>query len=146
MANYDSTLYTAQAAGLAQTPTPAHAGGAMVAYASVAVDTSLAANDLLRFFYLPKNAKVVHAVLKSSDIDSNASPAVLFDVGDSGDTDRLFANSTVGQAGTADNNAATTGLGYTYTDETLIYATVDTAGATKVAGTVYLTVWYTLEA
>jgi len=144
MANFDSSLYTAQASGLSQTPTPQAAGQCLVAYASVAVTDQLASADLIRFFYLPKNAKIVHAVLRATDLDTDGTPAITIDVGWSGSAAGLFSNSTVGQAGTTDTNCI--GNGSSFTDETLIYGTVDTVADVKAAGTVYLTVFYTLEA
>lgn len=146
MANYDSTLYTGQAAGKSRTQGHGLAATVKVAQATVAVDTSLAANDLLRFFYLPKGASVRAAILQSTDIDTNASPTVLIDVGDSGSATRIFSGSGVGKAGTSDTQiGVTTGVGYQYTDKTLVYGTVNTAGSTKASGTVSLTVFYTID-
>jgi hypothetical protein len=145
MANYDSSSYPAQAAG--QSPVPGHGLGASVkvARASVAVDTSLAANDLLRFFYLPPGARVIDVALRTTDLDSNGSPTIKLDVGDAGDTDRLIAASSIGQTGGSERSLAPTGWGYQYAARTLISATVNTAAATKAAGTVELMVVYVVD-
>lgn len=146
MANYDATIYTKQAAGQSVTAAQGLKDTCKIAQATVAVDTSLAAADLLRFFYLPKGATIRAAILQSTDIDTNGAPAVLIDVGDAGSATRIFSGSGVGKAGTSDTQiGVTTGVGYQFTDKTLVYGTINTAGATKASGTVSLTVFYTLD-
>lgn len=118
-------------------------GGALLA--SVAVTTALAINDTLEFGYVPADARIVSAWLKSDDIDSGGSPAIAISVGDAGDTSRFFTTSVVGQAGTANFTPNAKGLNATYTTKTKIYGTVTTAAATPVAGNVTLYLEYLCE-
>lgn len=145
MPNYDSTRYTREAAGRAQTASPGQASDVLVASTTVAVDTALATNDLIRFFFLPAGATIRSVIFRSTDLDSNGSPLITIDVGDAGDTDRLIAASTIARTGGTDATLAAAGWDYQYTSETLIYATVTAQGATRVAGTVSLTVLFTIE-
>lgn len=120
-------------------------GMEQVSYASVAVTSAMATNDLLNFFYLPANARIIGATLKSSDIDTNGSPVVTIDVGDAGSTTRLFSASTVGQAGTVDVTMQAGGVFYKTTAKTLIYGTCHLQAATAAAGTVELAIRYVVE-
>jgi hypothetical protein len=70
---------------------------------------------------------------------------VTINIGDSGDADRLFAASSVGQAGTAGTALATTGLHYLYTDDTTITGAIPTGPATGTTGTVTLSLWGRFE-
>jgi len=100
---------------------------------------------VLQFGYLPKYARVVDAILKASDLDTNGSPTIALNIGDAGDADRLFAASNVGQAGTIARMTATTGFGYRYDDETMITGAPSTNAATGAAGTIELFVSYVVE-
>lgn len=140
MASFSATDYLIQ-------PAKSHGinGLEQVAYASVAVTAAMATNDLINFFYLPANARIIGAVLKSSDIDTNGSPVVTIDVGDAASTTRLFSASTVGQAGTVDVTMQAAGRLFKTTAKTLIYGTCHLQAATGAAGTVELAVIYVVE-
>lgn len=121
---------------------PARANdGENVAFSSVSVSSAAADSDIVQFFQVPAGATVVGGVLRCSDLDANGSPTVTVHVGDAGDADRLFSASTVARAGGADVALALTGLGYKYTADTLIYATINSP-ATGATGTVALTLFY----
>ena len=133
MATYSSSAYTNKA------PFASHGiGGAVkVAYADVSCTAAPSTSDTINFFYLPANARVVFAVLESTDMDTNGSPTLTLNVGDSGSASRLFSASTVGQAGTLSTAIATA--------KTLITGTAQANAATGAAGTVSLTVFYVVE-
>lgn len=116
-----------------------------VAYFEVAPTAALTTSDALQFGYLPQNARVVYAYLEATDLDTDASPTLTLNIGDSGDADRLFAASTVGQAGTASGAIAVAGLGYKYTSDTLITGVPAANAATGAAGTIYLIIGYVIE-
>ena len=141
MATYSSSAYTNKA------PFPSHgiAGNLKVARASVSCTAAPSTSDTLNFFYLPKNARVHLAVLEATDMDTNGSPTITLNIGDSGDADRYFAASTVAQAGTLSTAIATTGGDYITTDKTLITGVANANAATGAAGTVYLTMFYSVE-
>lgn len=120
------------------------AGQVLCARADVVCSSAPSTSDTLEFFYLPAGAVVLHAVLESSDMDTNGSPTLTLNVGDSGDADRLFAASTVGQAGTVSNSAIATGNLAVYSSKTLITGVANANAATGAAGTVSLTVLYTV--
>ena len=110
---------------------------------SAATTTSLAANDTLTGPSIPAGAYLVGVTLMSTDIDSNGSPTVLFDVGISGSATKFISGSNIGQAGGVATMGGTTGLGYSPTTDTPVIVTCNTAAATKVAGTVTLGIFYT---
>lgn len=142
MATYNSPQYAANEA----VPSPAGlANNVKVARAAVVCTSAPSTSDTLRFFYLPAGARVHLAVLESTDMDTNVSPTLTLNIGDAGDADRLFAASTVGQAGTLSTAIATTGADYLYTSKTLITGVAAANAATGAAGTLTLTVFYTIE-
>jgi len=148
MASLNSTTYTNQAAGKATIPGPAVGGNLMVSQqVTIAVPSSgsgTALNDTLGLFYVPKGATLKDFRLDSDDLDSNGSPAITLDVGDSGSATRLMSASTIAQAG-GRAYALTTAYGYQFPADTAIFATVHAAAATKQAGNLVATIEYTLD-
>lgn len=128
-------------------PIPSHGEASTVRCQrfKVTIGAALTTADVIQFGYLPKYARVVDAILKGTDMDTNGTPTLAFNVGDSGDVDRLFAASTVGQTATIARMTATTGFGHRYDDATLITGAPSTNAATGAAGTLELFVWYTVE-
>jgi hypothetical protein len=128
-------------------PTLAHglAGNAKVATATVTCTAAPSTSDTINFFDLPAGARVHLAVLSASDMDTNGTPTLTLNVGDSGSAARLFSASTVGQAGTASTALAATGVGNLYTTKTRITGVAANNAATGAAGTVTLSVLYTVE-
>jgi hypothetical protein len=141
MATYSSSQYTNNV------PTIHHglAGNVKVARAEVSCAAAPSTSDTINFFYLPAGARVHLAVLEATDMDTNGNPTLTLNVGDSGDADRLFAASTVGQAGALSTAIATTGGDHLYTSKTLITGVAQANAATGAAGTIYLTVFYSVE-
>lgn len=103
------------------------------------------ANDEVMIYTMPAGAVLVFGVLSASDMDTGGSPALAIDVGDDNDEDRIFAASTVGQAGTLSTALAPTGHGYKYTSDTVIKAYIKTAAATAAAGTLKVTLMYLID-
>lgn len=122
----------------------ARGGGVLCARASVSCSAAPATTDTIEFFYLPAGAVVLLAILESSDMDTNVSPTLTLNVGDSGDADRLFAASTVGQTGALSSAIAVAGHGASYSSKTLITGAANANAATGAAGTLTLTVLYTV--
>lgn len=141
MATYNSTNYANKTGVAAGGP----AGNCLVAYAEVACTASPATTDTINFFYLPAGARVLSMTLESTDMDTNAAPALTLNVGDSGSATRFFSGSTVGQAGTASVASAVTGLHYKTTAKTLITGVAGVNAATGAAGTLYLSCLYVVE-
>lgn len=102
----------------------------------------LTANALFGSIKVPKNAVIIGASLKSSDIDTDGTPAVVLAVGDSVDDDRLITGATVGQSGGVTQTLAATGFAYQYTAETTIQVKVTTAPDAAADGTLTYGVWY----
>ncbi len=128
-------------------PIPSHGLGSSV-YCQrfpLTITAALTTADVLQFGYLPKYARVVDALLEASDMDTNGTPTLAFNIGDAGDVDRLFAASTAGQAAGITRMTLATGFGHRYDDETLITGAPSTNAATGAAGTLALYVFYTLE-
>lgn len=111
------------------------------------VTTSLALNDTVNFFYLPTGATIRSAILRASTpLDTNVSPTLTVDVGWSGTAAGLFSASLVGSAANGNDSVPVyAAIGTQFSADTLIYATVHAAGATKAAGSLLLTVEYTVD-
>ena len=141
MATYSASNYTNNL------PVSVHgqAGQEQTLYASITVSAALTTADVFNFGYLPPYARVISAVLKGSDMDTNGSPTLAINVGDAGDADRYFAASTVGQAGTVDRAMAVAGQFYKTTARTLVTGAPSTNAATGVAGTLELAITYVVE-
>jgi hypothetical protein len=144
LANYDNSDYTKEAAGRKQVTTPDHAGSVMCLMRTVAVDTALALNDVLRFGYLPRGATIVDAKLICDDLDS-AGPTITINIGDAAVPARIFAASVAGGTGAVDNHPVNSALGFQYTAKTLIQGVIAAAATTKVAGNVTLVILFTMD-
>lgn len=141
MATYNSTNIQNRT-GVSQS---GGAGNVNVAYAEVVCSAAPSTSDTLNFFYLPANARILAATLESTDMDTNGTPTLAINIGDSGSATRLFSASTVGQAGTAAVASAVTGLHYKTTAKTLITGVASANAATGAAGSLYLSVLYVVE-
>lgn len=128
-------------------PIPSHGEASTVRCQrfKVTIGAALTTADVIQFGYLPDYARVVDAILKGTDMDTNATPTLAFNVGDAGDVDRLFAASTVGQTASIARMTAITGFGQRYDASTLITGAPSTNAATGVAGTLELFLWYVVE-
>lgn len=115
---------------------------AIVAMTTAMIDN---ADDEVSLFWMPKGAVIVGASISATDMDTNGTPTLAFDIGDAGDEDRLITNSAVGQAGTLSDVLAPTGHLYKYTADTVIKAYVRTAAATAAAGTLRVVVQYFVD-
>ena len=107
----------------------------------VSISAAAANGDTFTFGTVPKGFQVFGGCLESTDIDTNGAPTVTLNIGDSGSATRLFAASTVGQAGTADRALAVAGQHYTYTDDTVITGIIPTGPATGATGTLTLSLY-----
>ena len=143
MATYNSDKYSATA----QPPISSHgmSGNVKALFATVVCSSSPATTDTINFGYLPKNSRVIYALLESTDMDTNGTPLLALHVGDAGSANRYFAASAVGQAGTVAAATAVAGLGYLNTSQTLVTGVASTNAATGAAGTLYLTILYVVE-
>ena len=102
-------------------------------------------NDEVELLFVPAGAVFDSAVISATDMDTNVSPTLAFDVGDDGDEDRIFAASTVGQAGTLSSAWARTAHGYRWSTKTKIKAYVQAVSATAAAGTLTFTIRYFID-
>lgn len=116
-----------------------------IARATVSCTAAPSTSDTLQFFYMPANARIVGGYLSSTDMDTNGSPTITLNIGDSGSAARLFSASTVAQAGTTSQTFAAGALGYQYTSKTLVTGTAQANAATGAAGTVELVLLYVVE-
>lgn len=138
MATYNSTAV----ANFAPANSHGLASECKVAFATVTCSAAPATTDTINFFDLPAGAVVVGATLMASDMDTNGTPTITLNVGDSGSATRYFSASTVAQAGTLSSAVATTGLGQAYTTKTRIVCVPQANAATGAAGTVSLAIFY----
>jgi hypothetical protein len=115
--------------------------------AIVAVQTAMIdnANDDTGLLWLPAGAVIVDARLSGTDMDTG-SAALVWDIGDADDEDRIFAASTVGQTGSTSTNAiAYSAHLHKYTTRTQIRAYCKTAAATAAAGTLKFSITYFVD-
>lgn len=154
MANYNS----ANVVNAPNSGPGAYPGNMIAFYFQVDIGTALANSDTATFGKVPKGFRLLHAILGATDMDTNATPTLAWNVGDTVtvgaqtfDADRIFAAATVGQApaisplggsaGTTFTPAcvmASTGYGYQYLEDTTIVATAATGPATGATGTLKL--------
>lgn len=143
----------------------AYPGNMVAFYFEVTLATALANGDTLTFGKVPKGFRLMHAVLGATDMDTNATPTLAWNVGDTVtvgaqtfDADRIFAAATLGQAAaisplggsagttfTAACVMAATGFGYQYLEDTTIVATSATGPATGATGTLKLALFGRVE-
>jgi len=114
---------------------------------SYAITTAMIdnANDELELCYVPAGAVITGIHFRCTDMDSNGSPTLKWDVGDDSDEDRLIAATTVGQTASETQALETTGFGYKYSTATKIKAFVNTAAATGASGTLYFKLQYFVD-
>lgn len=115
---------------------------AIIALTTAMIDN---ANDDVGLFYVPKGAVITGAKASCTDVDTDASPAVVIDVGDAADEDRIVAAATIGQAATLTDVLAPAGHLYKYTAKTQLRAYIKTAAATGAAGTLKVQVEYFVD-
>ena len=110
---------------------------------TAAVTTSLAAADTITGPSIPAGAYLIDVILECTDLDTNGTPTIAWNVGISGTAAKFMSAVTTGQsAGQSRPNVAGV-VGYSPTSDTPGIATVSTAAATKAAGTVVLSIIYT---
>lgn len=128
-------------------PAASHGQAAQVqsAYALITVTAALTTADTMSYFYLPANARIIQCVLKCSDMDTNGTPTITLNVGDSGLATRYFSASVAAQAGTVDASMNPVGRFFKTTAKTLVVGSVGTGAATGVAGTIELDIGYIVE-
>jgi hypothetical protein len=152
MANFDSALYTAQAAAVSDYSSAPnlkdYGGNVHYLHASITLTAATADADLLRIGYLPTGAKVVPAASKAQ-CHADPGTTLVLDVGISSDVD-LFADGIVLSAGGAIAFDSTVCLQaktpVTLSANTLVYATIPGSGAGTVTEGSVITFWiaYTL--
>lgn len=123
-------------------PSPSEANGLHCIYATLAAPSTFTTTDTGSMFYLPAGARVVYAMLLSTDMDSGTT--ITLNVGDTGSATRYYSASTVAQAATAAPETAVAGLGYLNTARTLV-SIVPNAGPATTAGTITLIMFYIFE-
>jgi hypothetical protein len=143
-------------------------GRVRVAQGSIALGTAdLSAADIVLLAPIPSNASIISIKLAADDLDSNGSPALLWDVGlydangtTAADADCYATNITLGQSATAfteyrweEANITTTSnkvwedAGDSVDPVSFYYVsmTVDTAPATAAAGDVAFIIQYVVD-
>lgn len=146
MATYSSSLVSSNA------PVPSHGlfNNLKAISATVSCTAAPSTSDTIQFFTLPKNAVVQGYKVGATQMDSNGSPTLAFNIGDAGSATRLFSGVAVGRTsggswiGDTGAGATYTGVGYQFTADTQIVAVPSANAATGAAGTITLTVFYTL--
>lgn len=136
-----------QLLALRPTPGPGIGGNSVhVVRATFAMATGdLALNQVHPAFDLPAGFTCLGGAIWATDMDTNGTPLLAFNVGDAADADRFFVSSAVGQTGTASEALAITGYGFTTTAKTRVNVTTSAAAATAAAGTLNVVLWGTVQ-
>lgn len=109
----------------------------MIDSGDIAVATGdIDSGDLVKAFRATKGFCVTGAMLKSTDLDTDGSPAIVLALGDAVDDDRFITAATVGQAGGSTSTLAAAGAFYEFTADTDVFIKVTTAADVAAAGTV----------
>jgi hypothetical protein len=146
MAVYYTTLSPSQGYGKAgKVVGSGWARETVTATAIVAITTTNMdnANDDIGLFWVPAGCVPVAATMSCTDIDDGT--ALVIDIGDVDDEDRLIAGATTGQAGGSTNALAYAGHLYMYTAPTEIRAYCKTAAQTPAAGTLKFSLQYFID-
>jgi hypothetical protein len=137
-------MATFKAASVLKTPiTCAQAGQIVAATGTYEVPETLADNDIVALCHLPAEHEPVDFFIQADDLDTNGSPALVFDVGVlNADMDDLVAStnfitgSTVGQAGGIARADVVLGLQLAASSaDRVIGVKVTTVAGTPAAGT-----------
>jgi hypothetical protein len=128
--------------------------GGTCSFVQYSVASNLVANDTINMLIIPANA-VLNATLlgielDATKMDTNGSPTLKLDLGDtnSGGTlkpQRFFAADTIAQVGIVKVPTVPASLGTLYTANSTVYVTWNTIAATFAAGTIGLSVTYTYD-
>lgn len=122
--------------------------------ATYSLTAALAASDVIQMVKVPTGARIIEMLLAADDLDTNATPTIVLDVGDGGDTDRFIDGATSAQVGgglvrlgQGLTTTAADALGYTYTADDTIDVLVQAGPATgATTGDIVLTVIYSNDA
>jgi len=159
------TVYNASKMLAGVQPKVLPSAGGVNALSIINLTTALVVNDTINFVSLAADASdpqgngptIIGIVLDSDKLDSNASPAIKLNLGDSGSPTRYFNQTTIAQQGGYAIPTTPAILGYqpfasafnTYPTPSLatytIFATCQTAAATFQAGNVRLLTEYTYD-
>ena len=92
--------------------------------------TALVVNDVIEMIKIPKDARILDVLLSSDDLDTDGTPAIILDVGDTDgtpDPDRYIDGATVGQAGGLQGMNNKAGHLYQFTANGTLNVLVETA-------------------
>ncbi|MBR0868925.1 hypothetical protein JQ633_01035 [Bradyrhizobium tropiciagri] len=96
----------------------------------------LVTTNQVALFRVPAGFVAQGLFASATDMDTNGSPTLTLNIGDSGSAARLLSASNIGQAGTSTSTIATTGSYYQFTADTDILLQPAANAATAAAGTI----------
>ncbi len=136
-----------QLLALRPAPGPGIGGNSLHAVrATFAMTTAdLALNVVHPAFDLPAGFILLGGAIWATDMDTNGTPLLAFNVGTAGTPAAFFAASTVGQTGAASEVLAATAYGFTTTAKTRVQVVTSAAAATAAAGTLNVVLWGTVS-
>lgn len=105
----------------------------------------LALNAVHNLMDLPPGVTVHHGTIWATDMDTNGTPLLAFNVGTVATPALFFSATTVGRDGSASNVMARAGYGFTTTARTRVRAVVSAAAATAAAGTLEVVLFCTVN-
>ena len=111
-------------------------GSAIVSVATAMIDN---ANDDVGAFWVEPGFVVTHVCYGSTDVDGGT--ALVIDIGDADDEDRLIAAATVGRTEGTTTAIAYAGFLHKYTARTQVRIYINTAAGTPATGTIKFAVF-----
>ena len=110
-------------------------------YFEVVAASAILTTDSIEFGMAPKGFRVIGGVVDADNIGAGTS---VLNIGDAGSATRLLAASTIIQAGGVVQLSAATGIGFKYTDDTLITGSITVASG-DAAGTIAVALYGFIE-
>ena len=120
---------------------PFPSGAVGVRYASHSITAALAAADIVQMVDVFAGETVHDIKMVVTDLDTNASPAIVLDVGDGSDPDYYIDGSTAGQAGGSDELDANVAPKVYSADDTIDITVQAGPGTGATTGTLQLWVY-----
>lgn len=102
-------------------------------------------NNTIDLMRVPKGTVILGARLETGQLDTNASPTLTIDIGDSGNAARIFSASTVGQTGANTVAMPNGAFGYKYATESVITLKVHAAPATAASAAIIFTLFFKVD-
>lgn len=130
-----ATAYTHPNAQSPNARTQTSAGQPVIAHARFIFPVAPVVGDTVKLTLVPKAARIWNAILRADKLDSNGTPTIAFNLGDSTSATRFFAASAIAQnGGVAELAVGNANKGAQYAADDYLLLTITAAPATFQSG------------